>query len=247
MLAKELNNVVTLFYSDCSCYNNIQSNVIELENVFKRKSLTKFKQKDIEKYFKYLKLKNNSNSTINGKLVFLSKALKYYKNTLVMPYQKVKNKEKQIITETQFEYLLDVFQNNQEMIQFLNLAYYTGLRANEILKIRQQHIVNEADTYYLNLYNTKNHKDNFIPLSTRLITILVNYKEFTLDYKQVYYNLKKYKVTAHQFRHTFITKCYEKGLDTFSIMKLTNQTSLSVHQRYNHISNKRLKELIEVI
>ncbi len=247
MLVDELNNIFNLFYIDSPSYNNILSNIKELEELFKKKSLIKFKQKDIEKYFTLLKRKNNSNTTINGKLVFLSKALKYYKNPLVIPYQKVKNKEKQIITETQFKYLLDVYQENQEMIQFLNLAYYTGLRANEILNIRRQHIVNEADTYYLNLYNTKNHKDNFIPLSTRLTTILVNFKEFTLNYKQVYYNLKKYRVTAHQFRHTFITKCYEKGLDTFSIMKLTNQTSLSVHQRYNHISNKRLKELIEVI
>lgn len=247
MLANELNNIVTLFYADCSSYSNIQSNVIELEKLFKKKSLIKFKQTDIEKYFKHLKLKGNSNSTINGKLVFLSKALKYYKNPLIMPYQKVKNKEKHIITETQFEYLLDVFQDNQDMYQFLMLAYYTGLRANEILNIRHQHITNDNGIYYLNLYNTKNHKDNYIPLSSNLNDLLDNFRRFTLDYKQVYYNLKKYKVTAHQFRHTFITKCYEKGLDTFSIMKLTNQTSLSVHQRYNHISNKRLKELIKVI
>lgn len=247
MLLNELDTIVNLYYSECNYYNNIQCNVIELTKLFKKKSLTKFNQKDIEKYFNHLKHKGNSNSTINSKLVFLNKGLQYYNNILKIPFQKVRNKEKQIITETQFNYLLDAYKDNKDMYNFLMIAYYTGLRANEILGIRIQHISYENDTYYLNLYDTKNHKDNYIPLSSKLNAIVSTFEEFNIDYKQVYYLLKKQGITAHQFRHTFITRCYEKGLDSFSIMKLTNQTSLSVHQRYNHITNKRLKDLIQVL
>lgn len=247
-LTSELNTLIDIFYSDCSYLNNIQSATKELINIFKKKSLKRFNQKDIEKYIKILKLKNNSNSTINNKLVFLHKALTYNNNNdLKLPFQKVKNKEKNIITSEQFNYLLNEFQTNKDMYNIIMIAYYTGLRVNEILNIKQQHLIYDDNTYYLNLYNTKNHKDNLIPLSHKLDEIMNNFKEFELNYKQVYYYLKKYNITIHQFRHTFITNCYEKGLDSFSIMRLTNQTSLSVHKRYNHITNKRLKDLIKVL
>ena len=246
-LAIELDTITNLFYSDCTYYSSIQCFINELLQLFKKKSLKNFTQRDIEKYFKYLKVKNNSNSTINSKLSFLSRCLQYYNNTLKLPFQKVLNKEKQIITESNFYYLLDEFKHNKELYNFLMIAYYTGLRANEILNIRVQHIIKDENVYFLNLYNTKNHKDNFIPLSPNLNTIVGGFSEFTLNYKQVYYELKKYGITPHRFRHTFITRCYEKGLDSFSIMKLTNQTSLSVHQRYNHITNKRLKDIVKVL
>lgn len=246
MLINELDNIINLYYSDCSSYNNILSISKEILTIFKRRSLNKFKQSDIEKYIKNLKTKGNTNATINTKLSFISKALKYYKNELIIPFQKVSNKEKETISNTQYNYLIEETKDNEELNKFIQIAYYTGLRANEILNIRIQHIKYD-NGYFINLYNTKNHRDNFIPITNKLNSIFDNFQEFSLNYKQVYYLLKKFNITPHQFRHTFITNCYEKGLDSFTIMKLTNQTSLSVHQRYNHISNKRLQDVVNVL
>ena len=231
------------------CFNCVAISYInELIYIFKKKSIKKLTQKDIEKYFKYLKVtKSNSNATINCKLAFLGKGLEYYNNNLKLPYQKVINKPKNIITYTQFNYLVDSYNQNKQMLQYLYLAYYTGLRVNEILNIRTGHFKKEENIYYLNLYNTKNHSDNFIPLTNKLNDIVNSFEEFTLNYKQVHYLLSLHKVTSHQFRHTFITRCYEKGLDCMVIMKLSNHKSLSVHQRYNHISNKRLKDIVQVL
>ena len=238
-LTQELNIINELFYESATYYKQILSTAKELESLFK-KSLKKFTQRDIEKYFRYLRDKGNSSSTINFKLTYLNKALKYNQNVLIMPFQKVHNKTKIVITERQYKKLLKHYTDNQEMTNFIQLAYHTGMRANEILGILQQHITKEDNTYFINLYDTKNHRDNLIPVSNKLNKILDNFIEFTMTYKQLHYELSKHNITAHQFRHTFITRAYEQGIDSFSIMKLTNQRSMSVHQRYVHHSNKSL-------
>lgn len=238
-LLEELNIVNELYYETATYYRQIQSTAGELLTLFK-KSLKKFTQRDIEKYFRYLRAKGNSTSTINFKLTYLNKALKYHQNILIMPFQKVHNKTKIIISERSFKQLLKKFKDNQEMYNFIMIAYYTGLRANEILGILKLHITKENNNYYINIYDTKNHRDNLIPVSQKLNNILEHFEEFTLNYKQVHYELSKHNITAHQFRHTFITRAYEQGIDSFSIMKLTNQRSMSVHQRYVHHSNKLL-------
>lgn len=247
MLSLELNNILDIYYHSSSSFNNVVAMNNELIKIFKKKSLKKFLQKDIELYLRQLRANNNSSSTINSKLVHLNKCLKYYGTKLIIPYQKVKNKEKEIISQTQYEYLKEEFKANNDVYKFIVLAYHTGMRANEILNIRIQHFKYDSGVYFLNLYNTKNHKDNYIPLSKEVNHIVENFEEFNINYKQLYYELKKYSITPHQFRHSFITRAYEKGLDSFTIMKLTNQTSLSVHQRYNHISNSRLRDIVQVL
>lgn len=244
MLSTELNLINELFYNNSS-FNTIQSKANEITRLFK-KSLKTFKQKDIEKYFRYLKSQNNSASTINSKLAYLSKCLRYYNVVnIIMPYQVIKQKPKEIITPEQFKQLRhSIYRENKELYYVILIAYYTGLRINEILNIRMQHIRIEQAKIFVNIYNTKNHTDNLIPINNKLRFIFKDFKEFTLNYKQVYYLLKQYGITAHQFRHTFITRCFEHGLDSYSVMKLTNQKSLSVQQRYVHITNKFLADKV---
>lgn len=243
-IQQELNNIIDLYYFNCSYLNNIISKSNELISIFKKSTFKKLTQKDIEKYFKYLKRKNNSNATINSKLSFLNQVLKYYNNNLILPYQTVKTTDKNIITEYQFYNLLNIFQNNKDMYTFIMLAYYTGMRANEILNIKSNHIIKDNDNYFINLYNTKNHKDNLIPCTNKLNSILKDFTEFNINYKRVYYLLSKYNINPHIFRHSFISRCYEQGLDSFTIMRLTNQSSLSVHKRYVHLSNKSLIDTV---
>lgn len=247
MLINELNTINELYYNDTNSSKTINSHTNELINIFKNKSLVKFKQTDIEKYIKILKNKGNKNSTINSKLAYLSKSLHYYKNELVIPYQKLNKAHKDIITYEYFMQLSNNIKTNFELLQFIQIAYYTGLRANEILNIRMQHIVKKDDTYYINIYNTKNHRDNFIPVTNKLNNTLNNFKEFTLKYKQVHYELKKQGITAHQFRHSFITRCFESGLDVFTVMKLVNQTSITSTKNYVHLQNKFLAEKVNIL
>lgn len=246
MLTNELNNFNNIYYMNSHALNNLLSYNTELIKLFKNKSINKFKQQDITKYIQYLQ-KKNTNATINTKLAYLSKCLKYYNNPLIIPYQKVINKQKNIITEEQYLTLLNNV-TNAELRQFIQIAFYTGFRSSEILHIYKQHIkkevINNKNIYFINIYNTKNHKDNYVPISPKLNNCLENYIEFTLNYKQLYYELKKLNLTAHQFRHSFITRCFEHGLDSFTVMKLVNQTSLQSTKRYIHLSNKYLADVI---
>ncbi len=238
-LASELDTINNIFYADNSL-NVIMSKANELVKVFKTKSLKSFKQKDIEKYLLYLKQQGNKNSTINSKLAYLSKCLKYHHIRLIMPYQTVKSAYKNIISLTDFEQLRNKFKNNKELLQFITIAFYTGLRANEILNIRMFHLTKRADTYFINLYDTKNHTDNLIPVSHKLNNILDNFEEFTLNYKQIYYILKKEGLRPHLFRHSFITRCFEAGLDTHTIMRIVNEKSAKSLQSYVHLRNNFL-------
>lgn len=246
MLIDELTTINNLYYIDTTSYNTINSHTNELVDIFKTKSLVKFQQKDIEKYITILKTKGNQNSTINSKLAYLSKSLKYYGNSLKIPYQRLKQTEKNIISPEQLQQFINNI-NDTELIQFILLAYYTGMRANEILNIRATHILKDNDTYYINLYNTKNHKNNIIPVSNKLNKVLDNFQEFTYNYKQIHYLLHKQGITAHQFRHTFITRCFEHGLDVFTVMRLVNQTSISSTKKYVHLQNKFLADKVNIL
>lgn len=246
MLVHQLNTINELFYSSSNSYKTINSHTTELLEIFKTKSLVKFQQKDIEKYIKILKNKGNKNTTINSKLAYLSKSLNYYGNSLKIPYQRINPKQKDIITDAQFKQLqTDI--KDKELKQFINIAYYTGLRASEILGLRVQHITRDNQTYYLNIYDTKNHKNNLIPVTNKLNSVLNQFQEFTYNYKQIHYELKKHGITAHQFRHTFITRCFEKGLDVFTVMRLVNQTSIQSTKQYVHLQNKFLKDTVNLL
>lgn len=253
-LKDELETINTLFYNDTSSFQGMESKAKELVFLFKTKSLKRFKQKDIECYFRYLIRQGNENSTINSKLAYLSKALEYHNNKLKMPYQKVYKKHQTIITFTRLKDLLQKIKydivavtHKDELKQFIIIAYYTGLRANEILGLRMQHINKIDDTYFLNLYDTKNHCDNLIPVTKLLNSTLDNFQEFSINYKQLHYELKKLGVNAHLFRHSFITRSFESGLDSLTIMKLVNQKSMAVLKGYVHIQNKFLTEQVQKI
>ena len=238
-LTSELDTINNIFYANNSL-TVIMSKANELVKVFKTKSLKNFKQKDIEKYLIYLKQQGNKNSTINSKLAYLSKCLKYHNIRLIMPYQTVKTTRKDIISLTDFEQLRNKFKDNKELLQFINIAFYTGLRANEIINIRMTHLTKRNNTYFINIYDTKNHADNLIPITHKLNVILDNFEEFTLNYKQIYYLLKKAGVRPHLFRHSFITRCFEAGLDTHTIMRLVNEKSEKSLQSYVHLRNNFL-------
>ena len=251
MLYKELNTINTLFYENSSALKGFISKGTELLKVFKTKSLKKFTQRDIEKYLLYLKRRGNKNSTINAKLAYLSKCLKYHGVTLIIPYQTVKPKHKDIIPADNFTELLktasEIIEPNKlnELIQFLNIAYYTGLRASEVLKLNRLHIKKQDDIYFLSIYDTKNHTSNLIPVNKKLNKTLDNFQEFTLNYKQLYYELKKLGITAHQFRHSFITRSFENGLSAFTVMRLVNQTSINSTKQYVHLQNKFLADAVQ--
>ena len=240
MLTNDLNLINELFYYNSTAFKNIESINTELIQLFKNKSIKNFKQKDIEKYLKFLRSKNNKNTTINTKLSYLSKCLKYFKVKCVIPFQRVHKENKEIITYTTYIDLFLKTQEDKELQQFIQIAYFTGLRANEILNIKIQHIIKQSNDYFINIYNTKNHKDNLIPISNNLKDCLNNFQEFTMSYQQLHYKLNKYNVTAHQFRHTFITRCFESGLDSFTIMRLVNHTSLQTTKNYIHLQNNFL-------
>ena len=247
MLIDELENINTLYYNNTSSFSIIATKTIELTNLFPRKSFKKFTQKDVEKYVKYLKQKGNKPATINSKLAYLSKCLHYYdNNNLKIPYQKIVITEKEVITEQQYKNLLLAFKDNTEMQAIIQILYNTGLRISEVLALQPKDIITDGTHYFLYITKSKNNKKNYIP-TKNINNLLKNFKPFTLTYRQVIYQLKQYNITPHQFRHTFITRCYEQGLDSFTIMKLTNQHSLSVNKRYCHLSNISLIHKLELI
>lgn len=253
-LKDELITINDLFYNDSNSYSGMESKAKELVFLFKTKSLKKFKQKDVETYIKYLITQGNENSTINSKLAYLSKCLKYYNNLLKMPYKKQHKKHKNLISYNQYNELLKKIRlgflqvnHKKELMQFIQIAYHTGLRASEILNLRQQHITKLDNTYFLNIYDTKNHCDNLIPVKQTLNLTLDNFQEFSINYKQVYYELKKAGINPHLFRHSFITRSYESGLEPFTIMKLVNQKSLASTKEYVHLRNKFLVNQVEQI
>jgi integrase len=154
--------------------------------------------------------------------------------------------------------------------EFATVAVDTGLRPEEILRMRWEnvHFDPAGDARYGYIHNpsgkTKAAKRN-IPITPRVKEILEARHElastprwgFVFEGKepetQVSYNIiqKRHgrvltkthakKFRIYDLRHTYLTRLGESGADAFTIMKLAGHVSIETTQRYVHPTPERME------
>jgi integrase/recombinase XerD len=181
---------------------------------------------------------------------------------------KVKQKERDFLTEEEFEALVAAIK--QPVIKtVVQTLFYTGGRISEITSLKLDEV--DLKERVIHIIEGKGGKDRDIPINDKLYKILQNYIEnireadsdrfFALErtgkVSPTYVNrlineavdeigLEK-EVSAHVLRHSFGTNLLEKGASVVSIQKLLGHASLAVTTRYLHQDMSKLSDAVNLL
>lgn len=153
--------------------------------------------------------------------------------------------------------------NNPFVKPIIQTLILTGGRKNEILKLKWDDV--DFDNNMINFNFTKSNKNRKIPMNKQLKQILkelprINEYLFpSLKVKNSYLkNLTFYwqiirkqsnlnDVRIHDLRHTFASILVNQGISLYEVQKLLGHSSISITQRYAHLSNESLKSAVDVV
>ena len=249
-----------LFYNNSPSYKVIISKQNELLSIIKPSTdIKKINFKTVDKLIKTLKNKNNSASTINSKLAYLSKILNYaYKVNLIQnkPYiptlKAIQPKEKYLTTQEKISMLLWCRKNKQqELLKIILIGLYTGLRINNILSLDST--MYKDDKLYI--YDKKTNKNFILPVSNKIKYIIADIKPFKISYNQVYYIFNQMKkelqlddnITIHTLRHTFGSDLIHKNVSLPVIQTLMNHKKITTTMKYLHLDTQQLENAIKIL
>jgi integrase len=156
--------------------------------------------------------------------------------------------------------------------QFATIALDTGMRPEEILRLRWEHIHFEpaGDARFGYLHNphgkTAKARRN-LPMTARVKGLLemlheeaskphighvlsddgrqpISYNAIKCQHERVVKRLKLPKFRLYDLRHTFLTRLGEAGADSFTIQKMAGHSSILVSQRYVHPTEERVEDAV---
>ena len=143
-------------------------------------------------------------------------------------------------------------------ILLVELALKTGMRRGELANLEARHIHED----FLVVREGKNQKDRVIPLSPPIALRLKNFIEgkkldervFGLKPPSITMKIKTFarragmeELHAHTLRHKFATDLLEHGADIRSVQHLLGHESLSTTQVYLSVTDKRLRETVNLL
>ncbi len=232
--------------------------------------------KDIEDYFLNQKMRDIASSSRNRSIYILRSFYNYCikkdivkKNiaALVEPV-KVKQKERDFLTEEEFESLVKVIRN-PVIKTLVQTMFYTGGRISEVIHLKLQDV--DLGNKVIHIIEGKGGKNRDIPINDKLYNILQNYLKnireadsdrfFALKrtgkvsaayvnrvIKEAAYDIGIEKdVSAHVLRHSFGTNLLEKGASVVSIQKLLGHANLAVTSRYLHQDMNKLSDAVNLL
>ncbi len=167
--------------------------------------------------------------------------------------------------DTQIEKLLHAIETKKTHkgtivrdILLVELALKTGMRRGELANLEVRHIHED----FLIVREGKNKKDRVIPLSPPIALRLKNFtngkkptdKVFGLAAPSITMKIKAFARSAgiedfhaHALRHKFATDLLEHGADIRSVQHLLGHENLSTTQVYLSITDKRIRETINLL
>lgn len=175
---------------------------------------------------------------------------------------KAEIKEKIIMSEQDIKKIFDSLDNkNTNFSTFIYLAFYTGLRASDLLSIKGDHI--DLERRELRYYSPKRKIYREVGFHKFLVPILRNRIEEVGDGKLLNYNnvenlgmamrrfLKQIELngkhySSRTFRKTFITMCRRYGMDPSVVAELVGHEHQSTTDKYyNKIEIQQMLDELE--
>lgn len=233
---------------------------------------------DLEDYLHFQKERGIASSSRSRALYILRSFYKYCckkdictKNlaTLLEPV-KVIQKEREFITEAEFEQLAETIKS-PVIRTVVQTMFYTGGRVSEVINLKLEDV--DLENKVLHIIKGKGNKDRDVPISDKLYLILTNYLENIRDTEvelgrffatkgtgkvsKTYINVSIYdaveelgwnkNISSHVLRHSFSTNLLDKGASVVSIQKLLGHASLAVTTRYLHQNMDQLSNAVNLL
>ena len=219
------------------------------------------------------RLKHVSNNTVRLELAFLSVVFEQSRREwgwdVANPVKQIRmpkpGKPRQRRLDTgEEEALLSACQASGAyyLESFVVLAIETGMRFSEIAGVRREHVSMTNGTIYLP--DTKNGHSRTVPLSSRALgatqalPVSIDGRLFPVKLGSIrtafLIALQKAKTASggallhglrfHDLRHEAVSRLFEKGLNPIEVGMVSGHRTLSMLQRYTHLSTKHvLKKL----
>lgn len=204
------------------------------------KELNKITEDTVQKLLNQIKNKERTKTLVYIELNdCLNKAIPTYietnpcKNVVIKKYNGEKGKA---LTRNQQNELIDYLERTNHKLKNIILFYiYTGTRLNEALNLRLEDVDFENKTIHIK--GTKTSKSNrTIPVNEKVLALMektetpFNYQARYVQkgFKEICNELKFENITIHSLRHTFVTRCIEKGIKLTTIQKWVGHSSIKI-------------------
>lgn len=145
----------------------------------------------------------------------------------------------------------------------IKLLFYTGLRASELLSLKEKDFIQIDEQWYLKIKG-KGGYERRIPLIDDVVNTVQRYlnylqakgnftdKLFPYTYNTLYYRVKKIaqrigldEITPHWLRHTCATEMLTQGIDIRVIAEICGHKSLNTTMRYAKVKPTVAREALE--
>jgi integrase len=190
------------------------------------------------------------------------------------PVSKVKmphadNRRVRFLSHTEADVLLrELAESNKQLHDMALLSLHTGMRAGEIFNLAWSDVDLERQTLFLK--DTKSRRNRTAYLTEQTLIMLIQRKEidgtgyvfknrnggkiqevtnsFTPVIKKLGFNAgitdRRNRVVFHTLRHSFASWCVEAGVDLYTVKTLLGHSTLSMTERYSHLSQGTLQEAV---
>ncbi len=181
---------------------------------------------------------------------------------------KINNMREITLTQEQAVKLIEALNEYPDklMSNLVKLALFTGMRKNELLKLKWKDVDSKKGFIYIR--NPKSGRDEVIPLNNSAIEVikaqaLSDEDEFLLfpgkngearhDIRHPWKRIKNLAglpddFRFHDLRHTFASLLASSGkVDIYTLQKLLTHKSPQMTQRYAHLIEQRIREGTEVM
>ena len=258
-------------YSDATVKTYLKQLNLLLK-VIGNKEVKELTFEDILKFKSFLYEKGNTSSSVAVSISsvyrffdFLQKVYKLNvipKEDLKILRPKVSQKIPAYLDRNTIQSLISACKDIEEEI-VLKLLFYTGIRASELLSLKERDFIQIDNQWYVKIKG-KGGYERRIPLIDDVIDTVQRYltyikvkgnstdKLFPFTYNTLYYRIKRIaqrirldEISPHWLRHTCATEMLTQGVDIRVIAEICGHKSLNTTMRYAKVKPSIAREAIE--
>ena len=171
--------------------------------------------------------------------------------------------KRRIFTKKEIDILWE--HKNNEIVASILILIYTGMRINELLKLKNKDI-NLEERYLIAGSKTLAGKDRIIPINLKIFPLItkrmnlkndflfmkfdkkINYSTYAIAFKNILSNLGIENHTVHDTRHTFASMLNNANANTSSIKAIIGHSSyVTTEKIYTHKDLTELRKAIELL
>ncbi len=222
------------------------------------KPRTKITSSDVRRYMVEIRLCDNSvkNQSISAIKVYFRRVLHKRLDSIPVERPREKKKLPRIIEWDSIEHKLSRIKNLKHRA-ILEVACRCALRVSEVCRIRIDDI--DTERMVILIRDSKNNKDRYVPMSNKLLLLLMAYAEEFDPYEYLFNGQQKttYSVSScqkifklyidntksfHSCRHSGATQMLNNGVNLRTIQHILGHASSTTTEIYTHVSNVALRE-----